>query len=248
MGSYNSQYESYYNGMVNRRKNSSYGFNKKNKFVLDGNFLLKRLQRDLIGVFALLLLVLVCKIVHTPQTTYAYSYTKTLLNNSFNYETTLSNIKNLDMKGLETKVSDWMDTAKTKITGGKTIKETLKTDYMSPVAGILTISKDKVLKDGIDISVPSGTEIFSVYGGKIKETGEDSKNGKYIIIDHGSGIETKYSKLNQIAFKNGESISKGQVIGKIAAANNTASSFLHFELSYMGESLNPEDYLNLTNN
>ncbi|MFL0267792.1 M23 family metallopeptidase [Candidatus Clostridium radicumherbarum] len=248
MGSYNSQYESYYNGMVNRRKNNSYGFNKKNKFILDGNFFLKRLQRDLIGVFVLFILVLACKIVHTSQTTYAYSYSKSLINSSFDYEAALSNVKNLDMKVLETKVSDWMDTAKTKITGGKTIKETLKSDYMSPVAGTLAISKDKVLKDGIDISVPSGTEIFSVYGGKIKEIGEDAKNGKYIIIDHGSGIETKYSKLNQIAFKNGDSITKGQVIGKIAALNNTASSFLHFELSYMGESLNPEEYLNLTNN
>jgi len=248
MGNYSSQYESYYSGMVNRRKNNNYGINKKNRFTLDGNFFIKRLQRDLFGVFVLFLFVLICKTIQVPQTTYAYSYSKSLLNKSFDYEAVLISLKKLDMKTIETNVSDWLDTAKTKITGGKTMKEKLKTDFTSPVEGTFNITKDKVLKDGIDISVQSGTEIFSVYGGKIKETGEDTKNGKYIIIDHGSGIETKYGKLKEIAFKNGDIITKGQVIGRIVASNNNAAaSFLHFELSYMGDSLNPEDYLNLSN-
>lgn len=248
MGSYNSQYESYYRGMVNKRRNDNYGINKKSKFILNGNFLLRRLQRDLIGIFILFLFVLFCKVIQIPQTVYAYNYSKSILNTSFDYKAAIKNIGNLDMKNLEEKVSDWLDTAKTKITGGKTLKEKLKTDFIAPVEETSNISKDKVLKDGIDIFVEKDAEVFAVFGGKVKELGEDENNGKFIIIDHGSGIETKYSKLNEVTFKKGDMITKGQVLGKVeASTKNASSSFLHFELSYMGESLNPEDYLNFSN-
>jgi murein DD-endopeptidase MepM/ murein hydrolase activator NlpD len=246
MGNYNSQYESYYSSMVNRRKNYNYGLNKKNNFKLDGNFFMRRLQRDLIGIFILFAFVLFCKMISTPQTVYAYNYSRSYLSKSFDYESAINNLKNLDIKGLESKVYDWIDRAKTKVTGGKTLKEKLKTDFRIPVENATNITKDKVLKDGIDISVQSDTEILAVFGGKVKDCGVDNKAGKYIIIDHGSGIESKYTKLNDIILKKGDVITKGQVLGKVEESSNKLSSFLHFELSYMGESLNPEDYLSFS--
>lgn len=246
MGNYNSQYESYYGSMVNKRKNYN-GLNKKNKFIFDGNFFIKRFQRDLIGIFILFSFVLLCKIISTSETVYAYNYSKSILNKSFDYEAVIKSLKTLDINSLENKVSDLLDTAKTKITGGKTFKEKLKTEFIAPVENASNITKDTILKDGVDISLQSGTEIFAVFEGKVKELGEDTKNGKYIIIDHGSGIETKYSKLNEISFKKGDTITKGQVLGKVEATDKNETPFLHFELSYMGESLNPQDYLSFWN-
>jgi murein DD-endopeptidase MepM/ murein hydrolase activator NlpD len=242
MGNYNSQYESYYGSMVNKRK-SYKGLNKKSKFIVDGSFFIKRLQRDLIGIFILFMFVILCKTISTSQTVYAYNYSKAILNRSFDYETAINRLKTLDINSLESKFSDFLDTAKTKIIGGKTLKERIKTDFIAPVENTSSIKKDTILKDGVDISLNSGAEIFAVFEGKVKDIGEDTKNGKYIIIDHGSGIETKYSKLNEISFKKGDAITKGQVLGKVEEANKNETPFLHFELSYMGESLNPEDYL-----
>lgn len=246
MGNYNSQYESYYSNMVNRRKSYNYGINNKDKFKVKGNFFIKRLQRELIGIFILFISILFCKIISTPQTVYAYNYSKDILNKNFDYSSAINNIKNIDLKNLESKVSDWIDGAKTKIFGGKTIKEKLKTDFRVPVENAMNITKDKDIKDGVDIFAESGTEILAVFDGKVKECGEDNKLGKYIVIDHGSGIETKYAKLNEISFKKGDIITKGEVLGKVQSPSDGLSSFLHFELTYMGESLNPEDYLNLS--
>lgn len=246
MGNYNSQYESYYSNMVNKRKNYNFGNNNKDNFKLDGKYFIRRLQRDLIGIFILLIFVLFCKIISTPQTTYVFNYSKSILNTNFDYLSTVNNIKSLDFKSLESKVSDWIDGAKTKIIGGKTLKEKLKTDFRIPVENAIDITKDKDLKEGVDISVQRDSEILAVFGGKVKECGDDNKLGKYIIIDHGSGIETKYTKLKEITFKKGEIITKGEVIGKVIESNNGLSSFLHFELSYMGESLNPQDYLSFS--
>lgn len=244
MGNYNSQYESYYSSMVNKRKKYNYGINHRESFKIDGNFFIKRAVRDLIGVFILFVFVLGCKLISTPQTTVAYNYSKSILEQNFDYKTAINAIKNMNAKGIENKITDWIDTTKTKIIGGKTLKERLKADFIIPVEGVINVSKDNQLKDGIDISAKAGTEILASFDGKVKECGEDNKQGKYIIIDHGGGIETKYTKLSDITLKKGDGIKKGEVIGKVEGTSSELASYLHFELSYMGESLNPEDYLN----
>lgn len=246
MGNYNSQYESYYSNMINRRRSYNFGVNKKNKFKLDWNFIIKRLQRDLIGIFILFISILMCKIISTPQTAYAYNYSKDIVNQNFDYSLALNNLKNFDYKKLESKVSDFIDETKSKIVGGKTFKERLKTDFRTPVENALNITKDDQLKDGIDIFMQNGSNILAVFDGKVKDCGEDSKFGKYIIIDHGSGIESKYAKLKELSFKKGDAITKGEVLGKVEDSKGDQTSFLHFELSYMGESLNPEDYLSFS--
>lgn len=260
MGNYNSQYESYYSSLANRKKNYgsyNYSYNNRKGFNLDGNFLLKRLIRDLIGVFILFAIIIVCKLLVTPQTTAVYNYSKAMINKNYDYKNLITTVKQLDIKQTEEKVTDWLENVKSKLTGSKSLKDKLKSDFIIPVEGTITskfgeindpVTKGKKLHDGIDIGAKIGTDVACPYEGKIKEIGEDVELGKYILIDHGGGIETKYGHLNDVLVKKDDAIKKGQVIAKTGSTGKPSAPQLHFEVLYMGEAKNPEDYLNFNKN
>ena len=253
MGSYNSQYESYYSTLVNKRKNyGGYGQvgNRSSSFKLDGNFFLRRLTRDLIGVFILFLFVITCKLIVTPQTEAAYKFSKEILNKNYDYTVALNSIKNFKLKSIEEKSMDWMENVKAKLTGGQTLKDKVNDNFILPVEGaIIDQSVDeKKSAEGINIDVKEGTEIFCPYEGRVTDLGEDIQLGKYIVIDHGAGIETKYAHLSEVLVKEEAEIKKGEVIGRSGSTGDTEGPQLHFELLYMGENKNPQDYLSFAKN
>lgn len=260
MGNYNSQYESYYNSMVNKRKNyGGYGYSLQNNksFNLDGKFILKRLMRDLIGVFILFLFVIICKLVVTPQTTAAYNYSKEFVNKSYDYKQIINYVKAFNYNETEEKVTEWLDSIKAKITGGKTLKDKLKTDFLLPIEGAVVspygqrtnpITNKKEFHYGIDIGAAPETEVLCSGEGKVKDCGEDGQLGKYILIDHGSGIGTKYACLSEVLVNNGDAIKKGQSIAKIGGTSELKEPHLHFELLNMGENKDPQQYLNFSKN
>lgn len=260
MGNYNSQYENYYHNLVNKRRNyGGYGYSSQNNksFNLDGKFILKRLMRDLIGVFILFLFIITCKLVVTPQTTAAYNYSKEFVNKSYDYKQTINYIKTFNFNNTEDKVTEWLDAVKAKITGGKTLKDKLKTDFILPIEGAVAstydertnpITNEKEFHYGVDIAASLGTEVLSSGEGKVKECGEDGQLGKYVLIDHGSGLETKYGYLSEILVKKGDTIKKGQTIAKSGGIDESKEPHLHFEFLYMGENKDPQQYFNFSNN
>jgi murein DD-endopeptidase MepM/ murein hydrolase activator NlpD len=263
MGSYNSQYENYYSSLVNKRRNAggynsygSYGNRRSRTPLIQGNFLVRRITIDLIGVFILFVFVIGCKVISTPQTAVAYKYSKELLNKSYDYSSMLASVKKFEFKKLEFKKFDitmyedkftnWMDSVKAKLTGGNTLKEDLKTNYVIPVDGQISLGFEKT-REGIEIETKEGTSIVSVAEGRIKEIGENGQIGKFVIVDHGSGIESKYGNLSSILAKKDDFIGKGEIVGKSGAAGNSGVPHLYFELLYMGENKNPVEYLSFAN-
>jgi murein DD-endopeptidase MepM/ murein hydrolase activator NlpD len=256
MGSYNSQYESYYSSMVNKRRNyGGYNYSSKKSnvvFRFDRNFVIRRLTQELIGVFILFTFVITCKLIVTPETKAAYNYSKEVLNTNYEVAKIVTTFKEFDYKNVETKVIEGLESLMIKISGGKSIKDEINMDYIAPITDNIILGFGETTKDlsgaevkheGIDIAASEGTEVVCPSKGKVKSTGQDEKSGKYIVIDHGNGIETKLANLSEVLVGSGDSIEKGQVIGKSGSAGNSASAHLHFELLYMGESKNPEEYI-----
>lgn len=92
--------------------------------------------------------------------------------------------------------------------------------------------------NGIDLATPTGTEIYSVMSGTVKDTGDATKicrkkqYGKWIAVDHGNGLTSMYAHMSLISVKKGDRISRGQ---KIGLSGNTGYSFgphLHFAVYY----------------
>lgn len=97
--------------------------------------------------------------------------------------------------------------------------------------------------DGVDIGVPSGTEVKAVLDGKVTVSGPNGGYGNYVELDHGGGLTTFYGHLQTEKVKVNDSVRQGQVI---ALSNNTGSStgdHLHFGVHLNGDPVDPMDYL-----
>ena len=96
--------------------------------------------------------------------------------------------------------------------------------------------------DGQDFSVFSGALIKSPANGIVKRTGYRGGYGKYIIIDHGFGFETKYLHLSKIKVKKGQSVERGELIGETGNTGRSTAPHLHYEVILNGTPQNPLNY------
>lgn len=266
MGHYNSEYEEYYNSLKrkNKAKYNPYnntGWGQSNtKWSLSsadvrGGYLLKRIIRDLVGVLILFIFVTSCRIIVTPQTQSVYNYSKAVINQSYDYKIIGEKAKKINLNNVQDKMKSVIEQLKTKVGGGEIVKNKIRNEFMMPVEGIVTsgfgyrddpVTKEKRIHTGIDIDVKKNTEVKAAFGGRVKASGEDGELGKYIVIDHGDGIETKYGHLNEILVKKEDAVKKSQVIAKSGDTGKSTGPHLHFELLYMGENENPEEFFNIT--
>ncbi len=264
MGSYNSQYENYYNSISNRTKDGR-GLKsmKRKRNYLDKARVIHTIKIQLFGTLLLFAAVIICKVYVNPQTKAVYSFARNTINKNYdiksiiNYSSSINvrsvetYVENENFNDIENKVVNFIDTERARITGGKTIKEQINQEFAGPVSKKVSLfsgsnsSEKKVLSHGVEFYIPINTNINTVYDGVVEEIGESKEDGKYIVIDHGSGIETRYAHLNLIDVKKGSKVNKNQVIGKSGNTGGDKSSNLYFELMYMGEKLNPMEYIKI---
>ncbi len=93
-----------------------------------------------------------------------------------------------------------------------------------------------------------GASIYASRGGTViytDPTGQKTTYGKYIIIDHGDGYTTIYAHCSKILVSQGQTVSRGQVIGKVGDTGRTSGPHLHFEIRKDGERQNPMNYVSI---
>lgn len=99
---------------------------------------------------------------------------------------------------------------------------------------------------GIDIAVPSGTEIHASANGKVIFTQSEATSGgygNYTCIDHGGGISTCYAHQEQFLVSPGEQVKQGQAIGISDCTGYCFGPHLHFEVRVNGQVTDPLGYL-----
>ncbi len=80
----------------------------------------------------------------------------------------------------------------------------------------------------VDLATPSNTSIRASDGGEVIYTGWAGGYGYTIVVDHGNGVKTRYSHLNQINVRNGQSVSQGQIIALSGATGKGTGPHLDF--------------------
>ncbi len=97
-----------------------------------------------------------------------------------------------------------------------------------PVAGdvILNYSMDSAVyfatlmqykyNPAILISAQQGNPVSACAKGQVVKIGESAEQGKYVVMNLGSGYEVTYGQLENLQVEEGAVVSRGQVIGDVA--------------------------------
>ena len=124
-----------------------------------------------------------------------------------------------------------------------------------PVVGLYNVTSNYGYRSlgyhhGIDISGASASGSLVVAGasGTVEEAGWSTGGyGNYVIIDHGNGVETLYGHMldNSLMVSKGDTVTKGQAIGRVGNTGYSFGAHLHFEVRINGNRVNPAPYLGL---
>lgn len=131
---------------------------------------------------------------------------------------------------------------------------TPRTRYLTPDAGTVVASGSFVwptsggltqhfvwYHKGIDIANKTAPSILAADSGKVVVAGwvDGYGYGNRIVIDHGNGYRTLYAHLSSIGVRVGQTVSRGNVIGRMGSTGRSTGTHLHFEVIRGGVHINP---------
>ena len=71
--------------------------------------------------------------------------------------------------------------------------------------------------NGTDYAAPQGTPIKTTASGVVEATGYTSGNGNFVKVKHNRMYATQYLHMSKILVRRGQSVTQGQVIGKVGS-------------------------------
>ena len=128
-----------------------------------------------------------------------------------------------------------------------------KDKFIMPVDGIITgvYGSQRILNGkpkwphyGIDIAAKQGTQIKSSATGIVTMAEDDLYyTGGTIIMDHGHGISTIYSHLENVLVSVGDKINQGDIIGTVGSTGRSTGPHLDFRINWFQTRLDPMSVL-----
>ena len=103
-----------------------------------------------------------------------------------------------------------------------------------------------IQNSGIDYSKKDVFDVVSILDGTVTSIKEDKLLGKIVELKHSNELISVYQSMGEITVKEGQEVTKGEVLGKTGTSNISSDldNHLHFELYYKGQVVNPNDYYN----
>ena len=94
---------------------------------------------------------------------------------------------------------------------------------------------------GIDYAAPVGTPVWATAGGKVVEVGMKPGSGNTVVLNHGSGLQTRYYHLSRFAkgLKPGMQVQQKEVIGYVGTTGLSTGPHLHFSVVKAGVFVDP---------
>ncbi len=109
-----------------------------------------------------------------------------------------------------------------------------------PVNGTVIREYAPGRNEGIDIGVAAGTAVKAADGGSVAAVTTDTNGVAIVVIKHANNLLTVYTNLDNLTVAKGDSVGRGQTIGKVRAGD---PSFLHFETRRGLQSVDPAELL-----
>ena len=92
---------------------------------------------------------------------------------------------------------------------------------------------------GVDLRAAYGQTVASVASGRVVQAGAQGGYGLSVVVEHGSGIRTRYAHLSEVSVKPGDAVADGEAIGKAGQSGRSTGPHLHFEILADGRPVDP---------
>ena len=129
-----------------------------------------------------------------------------------------------------------------------------KDKFIMPVDGIISgvYGSQRILNGkpkwphyGIDRAAKKGTPIKASAKGVVTMSEKDLYyTGGTVIMDHGHGISTIYSHLNNVLVLVGDQVNQGDIIGTVGSTGRSTGPHLDFRINWFQTRLDPMSVLN----
>ncbi len=115
--------------------------------------------------------------------------------------------------------------------------------FVWPTQGIIT-QRFSWYHPGLDIANGGGPMVVAADAGRIELAGWDGSGyGNMVMIDHGNGYKTRYGHLSTIMVIPGQTVKRGNTIGRMGNTGRSTGTHLHFEIYQNGVRVNPLVFL-----
>jgi murein DD-endopeptidase MepM/ murein hydrolase activator NlpD len=92
---------------------------------------------------------------------------------------------------------------------------------------------------GLDFTAPEGTPIYATGDGTVTTAGFGNGTGNHVIINHGYGYETEYMHMVRIKARQGQKVTRGEVIGWVGSTGASTGPHCHYEVHINGSPVDP---------
>jgi murein DD-endopeptidase MepM/ murein hydrolase activator NlpD len=101
---------------------------------------------------------------------------------------------------------------------------------------------DQQVHLGFDLAVTSRVAILAANAGTVLNASWLGIYGNCVIIDHGMGVQSLYGHLSSFDVKVGDTVTKGQTIGRSGMTGLAGGDHLHFTMLVNGRMVNPVEW------
>lgn len=103
--------------------------------------------------------------------------------------------------------------------------------------------RNGAMHEGVDIAAPAGTPVLAADNGVVVFSGVLHGYGNTVIIQHDDHYATVYGHDERNFVREGDHVSRGQMIGEIGTSGRTTGANLHFEVRHDNVARNPLAFL-----
>jgi murein DD-endopeptidase MepM/ murein hydrolase activator NlpD len=101
---------------------------------------------------------------------------------------------------------------------------------------------DQQVHLGFDLAVTSAVAIVAANRGRVMHADYLGIYGNCVILDHGMGVQSLYAHLSTIDVKPGDTVDKGQVVGRSGMTGLAGGDHLHFTMLVAGHPVNAVEW------
>jgi murein DD-endopeptidase MepM/ murein hydrolase activator NlpD len=96
---------------------------------------------------------------------------------------------------------------------------------------------------GLDLHGETGDPVRATADGTVVAAGWSGGYGRVVDIDHHNGLSTRYGHLSSVEVRVGQSVKRGQIVGKVGSTGRSTGPHLHYETRLKGEAVDPQKFL-----